>query len=50
MGRFALMEFIITLGVLLLIFKVITWIFRVTKNRMDEVGECLNKQEKKEKK
>ena len=50
MGRFALMEFLITLGVLFLIFKVVTWIVRVTKQKTDEVDECLNKQQKKEKK
>lgn len=46
MMRFALLEFLITAGVLYAIYRISVWIYKINKKRMDSVDNELNKKEK----
>lgn len=48
--RFALLEFLITAGVLYVIYRLIVWIGHTTKRKLDEEEKWQEQQEKKESK
>lgn len=48
MGRFFLLESIITVGILYVIYRLIVWIGRTTKKQLDQEEQWQKQQEQKE--